>query len=208
MIMDEKPKNKASFVKKLAKERKTVRKFKSRPVSTRDILDCISVAKEAPSGMNAQPWRYLLIQHETEKKRIREICENVEKAFHENVKGNLSTFLDEKRITWKKPFLENASVLVVVVSDKKCPYSTESTWLAIGYLLLALEEKNLATCTYTPSKLTELKKFLQERLRSRQKTSESIPSTFQIESILPIGYSEDPKPKEDRMDVQEIIQFI
>jgi len=39
-------------------------------------------------------------------------------------------------------------------------YYIQSTWIAIGYLLLALEQKGLATVTYTPSKVRWFNEFL------------------------------------------------
>jgi len=48
----------------LARKRKTVRKFTNDTVRLEDILYCINVAREAPSGMNAQPWRFVIVSDE------------------------------------------------------------------------------------------------------------------------------------------------
>jgi nitroreductase len=73
------------------------------------------------------------------------------------------------------------------------PYATESTWLAIGYMILALEERSLSTLTYTPS--------YSENVRSVFKA----PDECKLEAILPIGYSADPKPKEPRRSFQSSV---
>ena len=176
----------------IARRRKTVRKFSKKSISMDDIIYCIEVAKEAPSGMNSQPWRFLILTEKEKKRRVREICEGEERKFHEKVKGPLSTWLKERKISWEKKFLEEAPALVLVFSIKKFPYFNQSTWLSIGYFLLALEEKGLATVTYTPPNERAIKEFL------------GVPAHYKLESILPIGYSADEKKKEERMRVDEI----
>jgi nitroreductase len=145
--------------------------------------------------MNAQPWKFLLISDGRLKGEIRDICEKGEKKFHENVKGPLKDFLEEKKITWEKRFLEEAPYLLLVFSHKKAKYFIQSVWLMVGYLLLALEEKGLATVTYTPPNLDEVRCYL------------SVPADYRLEVILPIGCSADEKPKEVRKGLEEIVYF-
>lgn len=180
-------------VRHIAKKRKTVRKFKKKKPSIDDVLYCIQVAMEAPSRMNAQPWRFLIIGDEKKKEEIRKICEGVEKEFHEKVSGELAEWLKEKHISWKKEFLQSAPYLVIILSFKKSPYFIQSTWLAIGYFLLALEEKGLATVTYTPPNSRKICKYLK------------IPEEYRLEMILPIGYSDDEKEKEGRKSMEKIV---
>ena len=175
----------------IARKRKTVRKFSSDEIDLADVLYCIDVAREAPSGMNAQPWRFVIIDDEETKAKIKEVCEKGEKKFYRKVDGELKKWLKERIFTWSKNFL-NASILLLVFSHKKAPYFIQSTWLAIGYLLLALEEKGLATVTYTPPNPVEIGKLV------------NAPSEYKLQVILPIGYSADDKEKESRKEIQEI----
>ncbi|MBO8183673.1 MAG: nitroreductase family protein [Archaeoglobus sp.] len=177
----------------LATRRKTVRKFDEKEIKIEDVLYCIKAAKEAPSGMNAQPWKFLLVSNPELKREIREICEKGERKFHEKVKGPLRGWLKEKRITWEKRFLEEAPYLLLVFSHKKARYFIQSTWLMIGYFLLALEEKGLATVTYTPPNLDEIRCYL------------NVPTDYRLEAILPIGHSADEKEKEKRKSLEEIV---
>ena len=185
-------KNNFMHLLEIAKRRKTVRHFKSKEVSLEDMLYCIEVAKEAPSGMNSQPWRFVIITDDDIKKNIRKICEKREKEFHEKLKGKLKEWLKEKHIIWKKNFIEEAPILLLIFSSKEFPYFVQSTWLAIGYLLLALEEKGLATVTYTPPNPEEVRKYI------------GAPDEYKLEAILPIGYSADEKEKEERKNLEEI----
>jgi len=65
-------------------------------------------------------------------------------------------------------------------------------WLAIGYILLALEELGLGTVTYTPSNAEAALDEL------------NVPNGFSLEAILPIGISADEEPKEPRRELEEV----
>jgi len=173
-------------VEELASRRKTTRIFDTTAVNPKDVLYCMRVAVQAPSGANRQPWRFIIVDDPKMKQNIRAVCEEQEKRFHGNVEAGLEQWFRSKKITWQKPFLTDAPLLLAVFSDRKMPYARESVWLAIGYILVALEEKSLSTVTYTPS--------FPENVR----TIFNAPEQYKLETILPIGYSADPKPKEER----------
>ncbi len=176
----------------LAKSRKTVRKFDAKIPDIKIIEYAIKVAKEAPSGKNDQPWIFILVRDIDMKIRIREICEKGERYFYDNSKGRLKQWLNKMGFSWEKPFLSEAPYLLFIYSNIKSPFSKESVWLSIGYLLLALEEKGLSTVTYTPSNFSEVSKYVNPS------------KNYKLEVILPIGYSIDPKPKYERKRLKEI----
>jgi nitroreductase len=179
-----------SSVAELAKRRRTTRVFSKTPIEFDDVLYCIEAAAQAPSGANRQPWRFVLVDDPKTKESIRAACEEQEKLHHASVEENLRQWFKSKNITWQKPFLTDAPMLLVVFSNQAMPYATESTWLAIGYLTLALEERSISTLTYTPS--------YPENVRP----SFNAPEQYKLETILPLGYSADPKPKEPRRPLQ------
>jgi len=182
----------ASYVMNLAKRRKTVRRFSSTPISMEDILAALEIACEAPSGANSQPWRFLIVTDPQIKRKIREACERTERKFYSEVKGEVGEWLLTRGFTWEKPFLEEAPIIVLVLSVTKAPYATQSVWLAVGYILLALEELGLGTVTYTPSTTREVQDEV------------SIPDEFRVEAILPVGVSADEKSKEPRFRLNEV----
>jgi nitroreductase len=181
-----------SIILRLARARKTVRKFDSTPVEMADVITVLEAGSQAPSGANSQPWRFLIITDPNTKAIIREASEEGEKEFYRTVGGGLKNWLNGKGIDWHKPFLEEAPLLVLVFSDGAAPYSTESVWLSIGYILLSLEEKGLHTITYTPSNPQEILEKLE------------IPQGFRLEAVLPIGFPKFRESKEERRDVSEV----
>lgn len=182
-----------SSVLNLAKRRRSVRRFQKTQVDLGSVLTALEAACQAPSGANSQPWRFLVVTDHETKRRIREVCEKAEMEFYSKVVGHLKTWLLAKGLNWSKPFLEEAPLLVLIFSETKASYSTESVWLSIGYILLALEENGLSTLTYTPSGFEDASEHV------------GAPKGFKLEAILPIGIEAGKRPKEPRLDPQEVI---
>jgi nitroreductase len=185
-------KTKTGQVLELATRRKTVRKFSAKKVPLDDILYALEAARQAPSGANGQPWRFIIITEPDLKKRIRDASEKAEQHLYTNVKGDFKEWLLNHGLSHEKPFLEEAPLLIAFLMDPSAMYAKESIWVAMGHLLLALEERGLSTITYTPSNtnlpLAEL----------------DSPQGLKLEAILPVGYSDDEKPKEPKKDLDEI----
>jgi nitroreductase len=181
-----------SRIYELTLQRKTVRQFLPTPIKLQIVTKAIATACQAPSGANTQPWRFIIVQDQSVKRSIRKACEQSEQAFYRQVEGDLKQWLRKKQLNWQKAFLEQAPVLLLVFTHKNTPYSLQSTWLAIGYLLLVLEELGVATVPYTPSKTREVERVVKT------------PETFRLATILPIGISSDIKTKEPRVSWQAV----
>jgi len=55
-------------------QRRSIRSFRSDPVSNDEILAILEAARLAPSGSNRQPWRFIVVTDNDEKARLRKIC--------------------------------------------------------------------------------------------------------------------------------------
>ena len=75
----------------------------------------LKVASLAPSGANEQPWRFIIVDNDDTKKRIRAACERGERYLYDNVKGEFKTWLLSQGLSHEKSFLEEAPYLVVVL---------------------------------------------------------------------------------------------
>lgn len=181
-----------SYIRDLASRRKTIRRFSPDPIDLDQVLLALEAACQAPSGANYQPWRFVIVTDSNVRRSIRETCERGEREFYSRVRGELKEWLQAKGLSWRKPFLEDAPLLVLVLSEVEAPYSKESVWLAVGYAILALEELGLGTLTYTPSSTEEVLDEIKA------------PDGFRLEVILPIGVPKDEKPKEPRRKLHEV----
>ena len=176
----------------LATKRKTARKFKIIPIRDEDIKYILETARQAPSGSNRQPWRFIVVKSIEMKKKIREASEEGERRFYESLNPERKVWYNEKGLSPSKPNLTEAPVLIVVVGDTSAPNYKPSLWVSITYMTLAIEELGLATVTYTPSDPALVSNAL------------DVPDGFMVESVLPIGFSADSKEKETRLKVSEI----
>jgi nitroreductase len=172
--------------------RKTARAFKKDPVEEEDITCILEAATQAPSGSNAQPWRFIIVSNPEQKQRIRAAAEKGEQAFYESISPERKKGYNEKGLSPAKPMLTQAPALIVVLGDTTAPNYKPSVWVSIAYAILAAEERGLATVTYTPSD----PKLVTEAVEA--------PEDYLVESILPVGYSDDAKPKEKRKELTEI----
>ena len=161
----------------LAKNRHSVRKFSGEDIPLEDIIYSLEVARYAPSGANEQPWRFVIINDTDVKRKVREACERGEKHLYDTVKGDFREWLLSQGLSHKKPFLEEAPFLVAVLMKKSAKYAVESLYVAVGHILLALEERGLNTLVYTPTNTQYPAKVL------------DVPKEFKLETILPVGYS-------------------
>ena len=176
----------------LAKSRRSIRSYMSDRVPLKDVKYIVEVARNAPSGANRQPWRFLVIRDPKAKKRIRDACEKVERDFHERADPELKKWLRARGITWKKPFLTEAPILILVFGKRNEPYWVESVWIAIGYMLLAVEELGYSTLTYTPSKTNWANDLL------------NIPRDYELQAILPVGKPRKLNGPRPRLSLEEL----
>lgn len=168
----------------LAAGRTSHRRFKQEPVEFDDLLYALEAARQAPSGANRQPWRFIIVEDPKVKEDLREVCETIEFSYHRTVPEWMKEWMAKRGITYKKPFLTEAPYLVGVISKSDEPYAKESVWLAIGFVLLALEQVGLGTFTYTPSETKLVEKVLR------------VPEGYRLETILPIGRPVEKRVKE------------
>ena len=172
---------------------RSVRKYSKESISKDKILRIIEKAGQAPSGLNKQPWLYAVILDDDLREKIKEKCERIENNFYKKIGEKKKEFF-EMNISVKKPFLTESSALIILFADTSAPYYKESAWLSVGWFILAAQEENLSTLTYTPEEMG----FLNEML--------NIPSDFHPEVILPLGSGEK-KGKKARQNINDIVRI-
>ncbi len=133
--------------------RRTVREFSPEEIPDEVVENTIVTASTAPSGAHKQPWSFCVVRDPEIKKKIRIAAEEEEfESYNSRMPQDRLGDLAPLGTDWKKPFLEIASVLVVVfkrsyevLGDRKKNnyYVTESVGLACGFLLSALHNAGL-----------------------------------------------------------------
>ena len=55
---------------KVIQDRRSIREFTEEPVSDQDLDMILEAARQAPSGENAQPWRFIIVKDEGMRKKM------------------------------------------------------------------------------------------------------------------------------------------
>jgi len=55
---------------KIIQDRRSIREFTDEPVSDEDLDMILEAARQAPSGENAQPWRFIIVKDEAMRKKM------------------------------------------------------------------------------------------------------------------------------------------
>lgn len=109
----------------LIKSRRSVRRYSSKKVSRELIKKILEAGRWAPSGLNNQPWRFIVITSKEQKEEIK-------------------NFTADSRI------IEEAFCLIIVFLDKKNSYNRTKDLMAIGAciqnMLLEAHSLGLGTC--------------------------------------------------------------
>ena len=168
-------------------QRRSVRHFSDRPVSREVIENLIRAASSAPSGAHRQPWTFVAISNPRLKGEIRRAAEGEERENYEHrMSPEWLEALRPLETGWRKPYLEIAPWLVVVLQHTyqllesgergKNYYVTESVGIAVGLFITAVHRAGLVCLTHTPSPMG----FLAEILGR--------PANEKPFALLPVGY--------------------
>ena len=129
------------------KKRRSVRAYEAKPIP-RDVLNAIIEAgNEAPSAMNSQPWRFVVIEDKEAKKKLLAAALPKAKMITEKVKD-----IDPERYeAIKKRYAElpdpvyySAPVIVFVIGNGM--YAGHSCPLACENMMLAAYSLGLGSC--------------------------------------------------------------
>lgn len=108
----------------LIRTRRSIRRFRKGKISSRTIEKILEAGRWAPSGLNNQPWRFMVLEEEE--------------------KDNLAKYTKYSHI------IKEADKLILVFLDKKASYHYEKDLMAIGAciqnMLLYIHSKKLGAC--------------------------------------------------------------
>ena len=178
---------------KLMRERRSIRKFTDKPVDRKLLDELLHEALWAPSGMNRQAWKLVVLHGESFKKLLQ-----LSGGMAEDMEGPLiaENFNDKMRVFVKGYFrdLGGASTAVVCLSKTADAYLADHGNMVSGaallynFLLLA-HEAGLACCWMTGYALHE-KEFVQ------MLGCEG----YKLVGATPVGYPDQTPPVPPRKD--------
>ncbi len=169
----------------VVRARRSIRTFSPADVPDDVLTSLIDCALRAPSSMNGQPWRFIVVRDAGTKKRLAEIKDR---------------YCPPEKREYPAGFLREAPVVVVTCVERAKAYDRglESGVLATGQMLLAAASRGL-TGVYmsaykpgTPGLAGEIRELLR------------VPADVDPITMLPIGYpggAAEPKTVKDPREV-------
>ena len=198
---------------KVILDRRSIREYTDEPVSAGDLDMILEAARQAPSGENAQPWRFIIVTDADTRKKLgalagggsgrRFTSEFVTKQMQER----FASLQDEekKKAAFEKltsgqvsAFMAEAPVNIIVCGKKDVwdtPYDTSA---AIENILLMVTALGLGACWV-------IAPCIDIRDEERIKQHLGVPEGIKVISIISIGHPTRPHRPRPRLPIHELV---
>jgi nitroreductase len=198
---------------KVIQDRRSIREFTTEPISDQELDMILEAARQAPSGENAQPWRFIVVKDDTLRKKMGAIAgggsgrrftaEFVTKKMQER----FSNLQDEakKKAAFEKltsgqvsAFMAEAPVNIVVCGKKDVwdtPYDTSA---AIENILLMVTGLGLGACWV-------IAPCIDIRDEERMKALLGIPEEYKAISVISVGHQTRVHRPRPRLPINDLV---
>lgn len=147
-------------------KRRTIRRFKQKPITRAILQKLVNAARLAPSAANIQPLEYVIVN----KKQIcDEIFKNIHWAGYIAPRGN-------------PPVGKQPTAYVIILVNKKvviAKYAAYDVGAAAQNILLAAWEKKIGSCWMKAIDYKKISKILR------------VPKGFNVDSLISLGYKDE-----------------
>lgn len=177
-----------SVIMQIIKARRSIRRYKDKPVEREKIVQCLEAARLAPSAENVQPWRFIVVDDPGLKHEL-----------------SLHAFSGIYRPT---QFAAKAPVIIVILARldilanrigkqiQGIHYYFIDTGIAGEHFALQAQELGLGTCWIGWFHSKKVRKVLK------------IPRSYKIVSLMSLGYPDgSPLKEKKRMTIDEMAWF-
>jgi nitroreductase len=161
------------------KNRRSIRSYKSTPITDDLLQRVLGAARLAPSANNAQPWKMVVVRNEEMKLKVAQAANN-------------------------KNWLAEAPVIIVAcgIPEDADAYMggymnsfPVDVAIALDHLMLMAASEGLASCWIGHFNEDKIKNLL------------GIPEDIHIVALLPIGYPNEEKEPSGRKHISELISY-
>jgi nitroreductase len=160
--------------------RHTTQRFTNTPIEQEKIQAILNAARWAPSWLNKQPWKFIIIKDQNTKEQL---SENAPTPFINALK-------------------EAPICIAIIVDTTEDPFHfIEDGAAATQNITLAAHSLGLSSCWIGIFDVKNQKKSAEAHVRKIL----SIPQAYRVISILPIGYSRYEPPKRNRKTLDELV---
>lgn len=177
------------------KDRRSIRKYTDEKVTEEDLRLILESARQAPSGENAQPWRFIVVKNQGNKDFLSYVGKNgsgrrfTGEFLSKQMQARFEGLQDEekKKAAFKKltsgnvsAFVSEADVNILVLGKKDVWDAPFDTSAAIENMLLTVTSLGLGACWLVAP-------CIDVRDEIRMKNHFQVPDEFKIFAIISIG---------------------
>ena len=198
---------------KVIQDRRSIREYTPEPVADQDLDIILETARQAPSGENAQPWRFIIVKDADTRQKLGALAGGgsgrrfTAEFVTQQMQERFASLQDEakKKAAFEKltsgqvsAFLANAPVNIVVCGKKDVwdmPYDTSA---AIENILLMVTALGLGACWV-------IAPCIDIRDEERVKALLHIPEGFKAVSIISIGHPTRPHRPRPRLPINQLV---
>lgn len=198
---------------KVIQDRRSIREWTDEPVSEGDLAMILEAGRQAPSGENAQPWRFIVVRDAETRKKLGALAgggssRRFTAEFVTNqMQERFASLQDEakKKAAFEKltsgqvsAFLANAPLNIVICGKKDVwdtPYDTSA---AIENMLLMITALGLGACWV-------IAPCIDIRDEERVKALLGIPEGFKAISIISVGRPTRPHRQRPRLPMNQLV---
>lgn len=176
---------------KVLEDRRSIRKYKSDPISIDNINYILKNASLSPSAHNKQPWHYFVF---TETKKI-----ELETLISDYITNKQELTYYEKIMRNCLGFIKEAPVVILVYST--LDENSLNDYLSLGSSIehICLSAKNINIGSLWLGVVSDFKKLLESKYKF---------ADMNLISAIVLGYpDEEPKPR-PRKNLDEIVTFM
>jgi len=159
--------------------RRSVRKYKSDPISEEVMERVMEAARLAPSGKNGQPWKFIVVKDQEMKEKLAVASRG-------------------------QKFMAGAPVVIAACGFPELSYQRQGNYMtswtidvscAFDHLMLQAQEEGLGTCWIGAFEETEVKSLL------------GVPEDVRVLALTPLGYPDEEPRDRGRKPMNEIFCY-
>ncbi|MDP2911639.1 MAG: nitroreductase family protein [Candidatus Omnitrophota bacterium] len=164
----------------IIKSRRSIRKYLDKPISKEIIDKLIEAAKWAPSGMNEQPWGFIVVQ---DKALIKELSGRSIPYINKMIEENPKFIGYKKRMAVKDFSIFYHAPCVIIILGKKDIFSYQNDCaMAAQNMMLAASSMDIGSCWVGMMNVLNEDKWFREKFQ--------LPDNYRVVAPLALGYFE------------------
>jgi nitroreductase len=198
---------------KIIQDRRSIREWTEEPISDQDLAMILEAGRLAPSGENAQPWRFIVVKDAEMRKKLGALAGGgsnrrfTAEFVTQQMQDRFANLQDEakKKAAFEKltsgqvsAFLANAPLNIVVCGKKDVWDMPLDTSAAIENMLLMVAALGLGACWV-------IAPCIDIRDEERVKALLKIPEGFKAVSVISIGRPTRPHRPRPRMAMNQLV---